>query len=195
MRILLLTLLLLSSIGLSAQPAPPRWDGMVDGRHLVSFTPFCFTVAYTEFNPGLGFDYEYILSREAGIGLHIPVVLGYEGPEQNDFGSSEYRHTTFYSAPGVRFHAPIGGGKHAEFITGPGVILGNIHFRPSNDYYSTYPRDPYNYSLTGLIADNTINFYNRHFLFGLDLRVGSVFEEHEDTRFFIHFGMHFGGRF
>ena len=189
MRYLLVVLLLLSAASLRAQKS--RAGSASDDRHIVTFTPFGFIVSYKQFNPCIGFDYEYMLSKDKGIGLHLPFAFGYEGPEQNDFYSSRsYRHTTLYAAPGIRFHAPFGG--HAEFITGPGILLGNTHFEPYDTYYGDKPFD---YGVAGLIADNTLNIYNRHFVFGFDVRVGTMVEQREDTRFFLHIGMHFGGRF
>jgi hypothetical protein len=190
MRYLLAVLLLISATTLRAQSRHSAATN--DDRHIATFTPFGFIVAYEQFNPCIGLDYEYILSKEKGIGLHLPLAFGYEGPEQDGFYSSRnYKHTTIYAAPGIRFHAPFGRGR-AEFITGPAVILGNTHFRPGDTYYGDQPFD---YGIAGLIADNTLNIYNNHFVFGIDVRVGTMAEVHEDSRFFLHIGLHFGGRF
>ncbi len=73
-----------------------------------------------------------------------------------------------------------------------------MHFQPYNDYYggSQINAEPFNYGLLGIIADNSINFYRGHFQFGFDVRVGALAEvRDDDSRFFIHFGMHFGGKF
>ncbi len=107
--------ILLLCINLSyAQAQDVRsFDGAIDGRHSLSLTPICGMVTYGKFNPGLGFEYEYIVNQDAGIGLRLPFAFGYAGPEQgfNYYNGNDYKHTTFYAAPGVRFHAPVGGGK------------------------------------------------------------------------------------
>ncbi len=201
MRSIFTTILLLSSLSLLGQTARSArdFDGAVDGKHYVAFMPFGGMVAYNAANPTIGFEYEYIFNREAGIGLRLPVALGYVGPEQggNYYSGNSYKHTAFYAAPGIRFHAPFGGSKNAEFCTGPALLLGNIHFRPYNDYYtgSGSLSSPFDYGLTGIIADNSLNFYRRHFIFGFDVRVGTLVETHESSRFFMHIGMHFGGKF
>lgn len=164
-------------------------------RHIASFTPFSGNVSYKKFNPGAGIDYEYLISPENGIGVHIPIIIGYAGPDQSDFGFNEYRHTSIHAAPGIRFHT---GRQNSEvdFITGPSLLIGNLHFKPTDDNFNpTIQRDPYDYGMLGLMADNTLNFYRRHFVFGIDVRLGAMFEEQDDTRFFIHFGIHFGGKF
>lgn len=189
MRYLLAVILLLGATTLRAQSH--RSAPVQDDRHIATFTPFGFIVAYDRFNPSIGFDYEYLLNTENGIGIHLPFAFGYEGPEQDGYFGGNYKHTTLYAAPGIRIHAPFSHGR-AEFITGPGVILGNTHFRPYNTYNS---EQPFDYRIAGLIADNTLNIYNRHLVFGIDVRVGTTIEEHADTRFFIHVGMHIGGKF
>lgn len=199
-RFCCLVMLLLCSKMLHAQSEERRsFDGAIDGRHSLSLTPICGMVTYGKLNPGLGFEYEYIFNQEAGIGLRLPIAFGYTGPEQdfNSYYGGYYKHTTFYAAPGIRFHAPVGGGKNAEFATGPAILLGNMHFRPSNDDYGspTITAEPFNYGLLGIMADNSINFYRGHFQFGFDVRVGALAEVRDDSRFFIHFGMHFGGKF
>ena len=150
-------------------------------------------VTFGEFNPGIGFDYEYMVSKEHGIGIHVPIVLGYAGPEQDCY--SDYKHTVYYAAPGVRFHTGDGTGA-VDFSTGPGILICNMHFSPGENYMNPQiQRQPFDYSLFGLIVDNSINFQKNHFLFGFHVRVGTMFEEQKDERFFINFGMHFGGRF
>jgi hypothetical protein len=190
MRYLLVVFLLLSTATVEAQSRHKA--AAPDARHIATFTPFGFVVAYDQFNPCIGLDYEYIVSTEKGIGLHLPLVFGFEGPEQDGFyNGGSYKHTTLYAAPGVRFHAPFGHGR-AEFITGPAVVLGNTHFRP----YQTYNGEqPFDYGIAGLVADNTLNIYNGHLVFGVDVRVGTTLEEHESSRFFLHIGMHIGGKF
>jgi hypothetical protein len=164
-------------------------------RHSLNFTPFGFTVTYKEFNPAAGISYEYMIDPEAGISFNLPVTLGYVGPEQSDFYYSQsYRHTVFFAAPGVRFHT--GRRRSAvDFATGPSIIAGNMSFRPTDSYYGPASGEAFNYGLLGLSADNSLNFYRNHFAFGFDLRVGTMFEERRDTRFFLNFGMHFGGIF
>src|ERR1051325_8679298 len=83
MRYLLAVLLLLSAATLHAENR--HKTAAADERHLATFTPFGFIVSYKQFNPCIGIDYEYLLSTEKGIGLHVPIVFGYEGPEQNDY--------------------------------------------------------------------------------------------------------------
>jgi hypothetical protein len=199
MRNILFILLLATSASAQAQhrPGPDRmdWEGGADGRHILSFTPFCGIVAYDQFNPGVGLDYEYIFDKERGIGFHVPFALGYTGPEQDAFGNGYYKHTSYYAAPGIRFHTSDGRGM-VDFATGPSVLVGNIHFSPVEQYSTPgFVRDPYNYSMVGLVVDNSLNFQRKHFLFGFDVRVGSLIERQENTRFFLHFGMHFGGKF
>jgi hypothetical protein len=200
MRNCLLLVLLFSSTLAQAQKRIAKGSGnMIDGHHIVSFTPICGIVAYDNFNPGFGMEYEYILSQEAGIGLRLPFAFGYSGQEQ-DFtyysGSGyTYKHTSVYAAPGIRFHGTFRN-KNADFATGPAIILGNMHFSPYNynGNYTVLP-ESYDYGMTGIMADNSLNFYRNHFMFGFDVRVGALMEVREDSRFFIHFGMHFGGIF
>lgn len=197
MRILLLTLVLLCTLSLRAQPVR-RFSPTIDGQHIITFTPICGMTAYGQGNPGVGFDYEYVFNRKAGVGFHLPVVMGYEGPEPGSItGNNDYRHTMVYAAPGIRFHAPFGGRKHAEFVTGPAIVIGNIHYRPYENsyYYNGAPPQPYNDFFTGIAADNSLNIYNRHFVFGFDARVGTTFDARDSKRFFFHLGMHFGGIF
>jgi hypothetical protein len=198
MRNILYILLLIISIPAQAQRRGPdlsNREGGVDGQHILSFTPFCGIVAYGKFNPGVGFDYEYIFDKERGIGVHVPFALGYAGPEQNDiFGSGYYKHTSYYTAPGLRFHTSSRG--MVDFSTGPSILIGNMHFSPVESYGNPgIIGNPFDYSMVGLLVDNSINFQRKHFLFGFDVRVGSMIESQDDTRFFIHFGMHFGGKF
>lgn len=202
MRVILVTLFLFSGLSLQAQTVKSSnraFDGAYDGQHILNFMPFGGVVAYGKANPTIGFDYEYIFKGESRIGLHLPIVLGYQGPEQGGsfYYGSGYKYTTYYAAPGVRFHAQLGGGKNAELVTGPAIILGNMHFRPYDYYYGTGGPvgQPFDYSLTGIMADNSINFYHGHFVFGFDARVGSLIEVRDGTRFFMHIGMHFGGVF
>ena len=196
---LLIVLLLTSTLAQAQNKAGSRRDLAIDARHLVSFTPICGIVAYDNFNPGFGFEYEYILSQEAGIGLRLPFAFGYAGPDQdlNYYGSGvSYKHTSLYAAPGIRFHAPFRN-KSVEFATGPALILGNMHFSPY-EYYggsSTVLPSSFDYNMMGIMADNSLNFYRNKFMFGFDVRVGSLVEVHDGSRFFIHFGMHFGGKF
>jgi hypothetical protein len=197
MRTLLITLMVLGTMSLHAQTNRTKKgkpDLAIDARHIVNFSPVGFVVAYGQPNPAISFDYEYVFNQEAGIGVRLPFALGYEGPDQS-FNSGSHKHTTVYAAPGIRFHAPIGRSRRAEFATGPSIILGNVHFRPYDNYSGSIYTPPFNYGLTGFAADNSLNIYNRHFCFGFDLRIGSMVEVHEGTRFFIHAGMHFGGKF
>ena len=196
MRYLSIFLLLLTSTSLCAQTMrnTPKKTEALDYRHSVSFTPFSGVVAYDYANPGIGFDYEYMISPENGIGVHIPVVFGFAGPEQDFYNG--YRHTSAYVAPGLRFHTGKGNNSRVDFATGPSVLIGNLHFGPSDDYYNPgNPQESYNYNMFGFVVDNSLNFYKGHFQFGFDVRVGSMLDVQEDSRFFIHFGMHFGGRF
>ena len=199
MRNILYILLLAITIPAQAQRRPgpdfQDWEGGVDGRHIITFTPFCGIVAYKQFNPGVGFDYEYIIDKERGIGIHIPFALGYAGPDQSDFGTGNYKHTSVYVAPGVRFHSSDGRGM-VDFATGPSILVGNMHFTPQANYYNPgIVGEAFNYSMVGLVVDNSINFQRKHFMFGFDVRVGTLLEKQEDTKFFLHFGMHFGGKF
>ncbi len=197
MRNLLLLICLLSATGASAQSGRtlPGKSNALDFRHSVAFTPFSGIVAYGEINPGIGFDYEYIISPEHGIGLYFPFAFGFPGPEG---GFGDEQHTTAYAAPGVRFHTARRG-SNVDFATGPGLLIGNMHVRPNdNYYYGPYPgiaRAPYDYGMLGLVVNNSLNFYRKHFQFGFDVRTGAMLEQERDTRFFIHFGMHFGGIF
>lgn len=196
MRYMLLYSLLLTTLSLHAQSrriSTASKNKVQEDRHIATFTPFAGVVSYSKFNPGVGVDYEYIINPELGLGVHIPIIVGYVGPEQSDFNSNNYRHSAIYTAPGIRFHTGRRNGE-ADFSTGPSVLIGNLHFRPAENN-SGIVRDPYNYSMLGLVADNTLNLYNRHFVFGFDVRLGALIEKQEDTRFFIHFGMHFGGKF
>lgn len=197
-KCLILAVLLLISLSSQAQQRrsttiKKQRDLAIDAHHVVSFSPFGFLVAYDRFNPAIGFDYEYILSQEAGIGIRFPFAFGYSGPEE-DFGSGSTKHTTLYAAPGVRFHAPIRRGA-AEFATGPAIILGNMHFKPYDNGFGGPVVQPYDYNLTGIMADNSLNFFRGNFMFGFDFRVGTMIKEENDSRFFIHLGMHFGGKF
>jgi hypothetical protein len=199
MRNILLSLLLLSSLSLHAQRTNTRREEpATDIQHIATFTPVGVVVAYGHANPVFGIDYEYIFNPEAGIGFQLPLVFGYEGPEQGDYIlGNNYNHTTVFAAPGIRIHAPIGRRRHAEFITGPSVIIGNMHFRPVNGYYGSTGTvsSAFNYNLLGIAANNSLNIYKGHFVFGFDARVGTLVESHEDSRFFIQLGMHFGGKF
>jgi hypothetical protein len=197
MRYLSIIILLLVATAASAQSGRNR-NNKSDGlefRHIANFTPFSGIVAYDHVNPGVGLDYEYIISQEHGIGVHIPFVIGFAGPDQDDFYYSEYKHTSIHAAPGIRFHTARRGST-VDFITGPAVLFGNMHFSPNDDYYNpSIGRNPYDYGMLGFAADNTLNFYRNHFVFGLDVRVGTLTEVREGSRFFIHFGLHFGGNF
>jgi len=195
MRYLSLCLLLLTTTSLCAQPVrnSSKKTYADEYRHSVTFTPFSGIVTYGYLNPGIGFDYEYMISPENGIGLHIPFAFGFAGPEQDFY--DEYQHTTAYAAPGIRFHTGQGR-SDVDFATGPSVLVGNIHFRPTENYNNPgIIRDPYDYSMVGFVVDNSLNLSRRHFQFGFDVRVGTLLEMQQDSRFFIHFGMHFGGRF
>ena len=195
MRYLTLCLLLLTTTSLFAQPVRNNSKKSNDEeyRHSLSFTPFSGIVAYGNINPGIGFDYEYMISPEHGIGVHIPFAFGYAGPEQDFY--DEYRHTTAYAAPGIRFHSGQSG-SNIDFATGPSVLFGNMHFSPTDNYNNpAILREPYDYNMLGFVVDNSLNFYRRHFQFGFDVRVGTMLDVQEDSRFFLHFGMHFGGRF
>jgi hypothetical protein len=197
---LLIVLLFISTLTQAQKRRSAGSDIAIDARHLVSFSPICGIVAYDRFNPGFGLEYEYIVSKEAGIGIRVPFAFGYNGPDDAfvvyNGNAVSYRHTSLYAAPGVRFHAPIRRGA-GEFATGPGIILGNMHFSPYDYYGSTGGALPasYDYGMTGIMADNSLNFYRGHFMFGFDVRVGYLFEVQNDTRYFMHFGIHFGGKF
>lgn len=196
MRYLYTLILLLAASSLSAQPgrrAKPASDALQD-RHIATFTPFGFSVAYDRFNPVAGFDYEYIISQEYGIGVHIPIVVGYTGPEQGY--NNGYNHSVLYTAPGIRFHTARRNSS-VDFVTGPSLLLGNMHFKPNDDYYYNpgFTRSSYDYGMVGIVADNSLNFYRNHFAFGFDVRVGALMEERNSSRFFFHLGMHFGGIF
>lgn len=187
-------LLLLGVPAFSQPETRGRKSDAPEYRHSISFTPFSGMVTYKEFNPGAGMTYEYMISREAGIGIQIPVMVGFAGPEQSDFGYQSYKHSVIYTAPGVRFHT----GRrrsNVDFVTGPSLLIGNMHFSPQNNNYYNPPGRPFDYSMVGLVADNSLNFYRRHFAFGFDVRLGTMLDRRDDTRFFIHFGMHFGGIF
>lgn len=184
---------LLSAAMLRAQV---HTDKPEDSRNMISFTPVGFMVVYEQFDPCVGIDYEYIIDRERGIGLYVPLVLGYQGPEQNGILGPSYKHWAFYAAPGLRVHSPLGrSGKRKAFITGLSLLTGNMHMYHTAYGASAAHNETFNYALTGLATDNTLDFYNRHFVFGIDSRVGYVFEDHGWSRFFIHLGLHFGGRF
>ena len=191
MRYLPFFLFLLISTSLSAQSVSKssKNAGALEYQHTVAFTPFSGIVAYGEFNPGIGFAYEYMISPENGIGLHIPFAFGFVGPEQDyNYG---FRHTSYYAAPGIRFHTGNKGTDNVDFATGPAILIGNMHFQPADGLI----QDPYDYNMFGFMADNSLNFNRGHFQFGLDVGVGALLDEYRDSRFFIHFGMHFGGRF
>jgi len=198
---LLLACMLLLCAPAFAQPERrARKSDALDFRHSISFTPISGIVAYKELNPAAGLTYEYIISREAGIGINIPIMLGYAGPERAYLNNTQYKHSVIYAAPGIRFHT---GRRNStvDFATGPAVLIGNQHFSPDDSYYygGTYPNynngPAFNRTMVGLVADNSLNFYRSHFNFGFDVRVGTMLERQQDTRFFIHFGMHFGGIF
>jgi hypothetical protein len=196
MRILLATLLLLGITSAQAQHNKQDQYLVIDDQHIVTFSPLSGMIAYDYFNPCVSLDYEYVFNREMGLGLYIPLVFGYEGPEQDAIYNTEYyKHKAVYTAPGIRFHAPIRHGRGA-FTTGPGILLGTMHFRPSGDYNNGgHTANPFDYSLTGIIADNSLDFYKQHFIFGLKMRTGWLFETHDGNRFFLEFGLHFGGKF
>ena len=163
-----------------------------DYRHILTVTPISGIIAYADVNPAAGIDYEYLVDKKRIVGLHIPVMFGYSGP---DDGINSYRRTVFYVAPGIRFHADAGHGR-VDFSTGPSIMFGNAHYRYQNNYYNPYQADAdYNYSISGIVVDNAINIHERAFIFGFDVRTGYTFEKHNDSRYFLEFGMHFGGRF
>jgi len=49
--------------------------------------------------------------------------------------------------------------------------------------------------MVGLLVDNSLNFHRKHFVFGFDVRAGTMIDYHGKHPFLIHFGMHFGGKF
>lgn len=161
-------------------------------KHRVAFTPIAGLISYDYGNPAMGFDYEYVFDTEHGIGVHIPFAFGFS--VNDDFSSGDYRHTQAYVAPGLLFHT---GSKRSrvDFATGPSIMFGNLHFSPRDDYYHQYPVDAFNYGLVAFLVDNSLNFNKEHFQFGFDVRMGPLLEQRDGNRFFIHFGMHFGGRF
>jgi hypothetical protein len=161
-------------------------DPNAEYRHHVAFTPIAGLIAYDYGNPGMGFDYEYMFDLEHRIGVHFPFAFGFPT------SSSYENHSQTYVAPGILFHT---GSRlsRVDFATGPSFMIGNLHFGSSNN--NPYPVSPTNHTLVGFLVDNSINFNKEHFQFGFDVRMGPLLNEFDNQRFFIHFGMHFGGRF
>lgn len=166
--------------------------------HIITFTPISGIVSYGNFNPGVGFDYEYIVSKSIGMGIHIPVMFGFDNGV-NDVYNNSYtvKNTCFFTAPGIRFHTGKMRNK-VDFATGPSVLLGNMHFHyseyGSGNSGSPLPSD-YNYSMVGLVADNSLNVTKNKFIFALNVKVGSMLDKHEGTHFFMQFGIQLGGIF
>ncbi len=175
------------------RPAEKRQPEFSDPQR-IAFTPFGFVIAYGEVNPAIGLSYEYIVNRQNGLSVYVPFVFGYSGPDQStSFGYGSVVHTSFHAAPGVRFHTG-GANSTRDFATGLGVLIGNMHFRPTADY-NNYTPAPYNWGMAGLVCDNSFNATRGHFMFGFDARVGYLAERREGTQFFLVIGMHFGGKF
>lgn len=201
MRKLILSALLILCAGAGfAQRSPVRKtdtrETLFTDPHRVTFTPFSVVTAYGEANPGIGLSYEYILGKTSGFSLYLPVAYGFQGPDQEyGYGGGYGRtiHTSFHAAPGVRFHTGEHGSR-IDFATGLGVLVGNMHFRPTADY-NGYTAQPYNYGLVGFVTDNSLNICRGHFMFGFDARIGIVGERNDLTQLFLSIGMHFGGKF
>lgn len=167
-----------------------------DGRSILTVQPIGFVLAYGRANPAAGLEYEYIVSKKLGMGIHIPIMFGFTGPDQA-FGN-DYQTSTFYTAPGVRFHVGGRGRERVDFATGPSIIIGNQHYKPRNNYgYNPYPTSlsAYNRAIAGIAADNVLNIQRGNFIFGFSSRVGYTFDRYNSSRYFMDLGMHFGGRF
>lgn len=165
-----------------------------DGSNIVTFQPFGFAVAYSKANPTVGLDYEYIVSKKLGLGVHVPVMFGFVPPD--NFFDNGYQHTMFYIAPGIRFH--VGGRRRSlDFSTGPSIVIGNQHYKPNDNYYygTGITQTAYNLGFTGIAADNVLNIQRGNFIFGFNSRVGYTFDRNNSSRYFMDLGIHFGGRF
>jgi len=197
MRYLLLLTFLLGTTASFASHKHKKDNKVYDygSNQVVTLTPFSGVVSYGYFNPAVGLDWEYIVSRKLGLGIHVPVMYGFIGPEQSDYnGNSSNQHSSIFTAPGIRFHTGTKDGT-VDFSTGPSLLYGNLHFNPTMDYNGQQITDARNVQLFGLLCDNSINFTRQHFIFGFNVKVGTCFQIQESTRFFIQFGMQFGGRF
>lgn len=194
LSIVLLSCLSLQSLAqrtYSERPLRKDWDG----RNIITIQPIGLVAAFTAVNPCSGIEYEYIVSKKLGLGIHVPIMFGFNGPEQ-DFGN-DYTHTIFYTAPGIRFH--VGGRgrgrEHLDFATGPSIIIGNQHYKPYNNGYYPNPNTAYDLTVTGLVADNVLNIQRGNFIFGFNNRVGYTFDRQRGTQFVFDLGIHFGGHF
>ncbi|MEO6831327.1 MAG: hypothetical protein ABI378_03620 [Chitinophagaceae bacterium] len=199
MRKLLLYALILLAIPAGAQKKHSTKQTAFDfgADHIITFTPIAGIVSYGNFNPGIGFDYEYIVSRKLGMGIHIPVMYGFNDVTYVDYYNNySLKRTCFFTAPGIRFHTGKKGGK-VDFATGPSVLIGNMNFRYKDDngYHPSSAPSDYSYNMLGIVVDNSLNFTRNHFVFGFNVKVGTMADKHEDSHYFMQFGMQFGGKF
>lgn len=201
-RLLLLSALLANALLLHAQlqnrehatTTRKKTEPLFSDPQRITFTPFGFVIAYDEVNPAIGLAYEYIVSRKTGMSVYLPFAFGYAGPDQSTgYGYGNVVHTSFHAAPGLRFHTG-GANSNRDFATGLGVLLGDMHFHPTADY-NGYTQPVYDWSMAGLVCDNSFNATRGHFMFGFDARIGYLAERQAGTQFFLALGMHFGGKF
>ena len=70
----------------------------------------------------------------------------------------------------------------------------NFRYKDNDGYFGPIikPAD-YSYEMMGLALDNSINFIRNHFIFGFNVKLGWMAEEHENSHYFMQFGMRFGG--
>jgi len=167
--------------------------------HIITATPISGILAFNNVNAGVGLDYEYIISRKLGLGIHIPIVYGFDpNQDYSNYYDTYQTHTCYFIAPGLQFHTAQKGSK-VDFVTGPSVILGNMSFvYHEGKNISGGPRplpSDYNYPLYGIAVDNSLNFIRNNFQFGFNIKTGAMQERYEGTRFFIQFGLRIGGLF
>ncbi|HMG82446.1 MAG TPA: hypothetical protein VK559_05385 [Ferruginibacter sp.] len=169
-----------------------RWanPGYTYGRTILSFAFLQPTDASSSNGegpgvyPGMGLQFEYMLTKKQNISLYIPVNLSlYSLYYQNNVYpySNAHTHAFLYMYPGVKFY-PKGSNRVFSYSIGPSVVLGfgrKYAIDNSSTYDSTSGTLTYesvkdkNVFTTGLMINNGINIMpTKHLYLGAELGLG-----------------------
>lgn len=163
------------------------------GSNVVSGSPINLTVVNGFACYAFGFTYEHLFGEDQIVGLQIPFYFAF-GSRDIFYDDDQGRY--YYATPGLQIHV-AGARRGFDYAVGPSVLLGNLNEK-DNSYYNgvrTTERVLSTFT-TGILLDNNLNFQRRSFLFGLNIKLGSTFQNaNYDSRFYFQFGLRFGGRF
>lgn len=200
---------LLLSTGAQAQRSD-FWHGSYGGGGNYSRSTLTgnFMIGGLALGWGLGLEYEYALGERGTLSFHIPVVFSKAKDgfmTVADVGDYYHYYTTFFMAPGMRFH-PAGSFHKADFSLGAQLALGTVNTREELITGVSTPTTSFSSMLIAPMVDMNLNITARDgFVFGLYWGVGptvsGTFGTHEhngieknpETALFL-MGIKLGGR-